>query len=129
MFGTLGDYFSKKNLLTLLYAARAVLMIAMLLAPVDETTTIIFCVSMGFLWLSTVPLTSGLVAQIFGTQYFSMLFGIVFMSHQIGGFFGAWLGGFIFDTTGSYDLMWVAAASLGVVSALLHWLFTDWPME
>ena len=121
MFGTLGDRFSKKNLLTLLYAAWAAVMITILMVPISETTTIIFCVAMGFLWLSTVPLTSSLVAQIFGTQYFSMLFGIVFMSHQIGGFLGAWLAGYIFDTTGSYDLMWIAAAALGVVSALLHW--------
>tara|TARA_B100000676_G_scaffold312886_1_gene389569 strand:- start:4145 stop:5341 length:1197 start_codon:yes stop_codon:yes gene_type:complete len=129
LFGTLGDYFSKKNLLTLLYAARAALMIAMLLAPVDEVITIFFCVTMGFLWLSTVPLTSGLVAQIFGTQYFSMLFGIVFMSHQIGGFFGAWLAGYIFDTTGSYNLMWAAAACLGIASALLHWPIREQPLE
>lgn len=129
LFGTLGDRFSKKNLLTLLYAARAALMIAMLMVPISETTTIIFCVAMGFLWLSTVPLTSGLVAQIFGTQYFSMLFGIVFMSHQIGGFLGAWLAGYIFDTTGSYDLMWIAAAALGVVSALLHWPIREQPLE
>ena len=128
LFGTLGDYFSKKNLLTLLYAARAILMIGMLLVTISETTTIIFCVAMGFLWLSTVPLTSGLVAQIFGTQYFSMLFGIVFMSHQIGGFFGAWLAGFIFDSTGSYDLMWVAAAGLGVISALIHWPIREQPL-
>ncbi len=129
LFGTLGDRFSKKNLLTLLYAARAALMIAMLMVPIGETTTIIFCVAMGFLWLSTVPLTSGLVAQIFGTQYFSMLFGIVFMSHQIGGFLGAWLGGYIFDTTGAYDLMWIAAAALGVVSALFHWPIREQPLE
>lgn len=129
LFGTLGDRFSKKNLLTLLYAARAAFMIAMLMVPISETMTIIFCVAMGFLWLSTVPLTSGLVAQIFGTQYFSMLFGIVFMSHQIGGFLGAWLGGYIFDTTGSYDLMWIAAAALGVVSALLHWPIREQPLE
>lgn len=128
-FGALGDRFSKKNLLTGIYAARAVLMLAVLVMPFNNTTALIFGCCMGFLWLATVPLTSGLVAQIFGTRYFSMLFGVVFMSHQIGSFCGAWLGGLIYDATGSYDLMWLLSAGLGLIAALLHWPIREQPVE
>lgn len=76
---------------------------------------------MGFLWLGTVPPTSGLVAQLFGTRYLSTLFGLVFMSHQIGGFLGAWFGGWLFDTTGTYQVAWVISIGLGVFGALVMW--------
>ncbi len=79
-----------------------------------------FSAAIGVVWLATVPLTSGIVAVIFGTRYLSTLFGMVFLSHQVGAFLGVWLGGRIFDTTGSYDAVWLMAIALGVVSALLH---------
>jgi len=128
LFGALGDRFSKKNLLTLLYLGRAVLMSLVLIIPVTNITALVFGVLMGLLWLATVPLTSGIVAQVFGTRYFSMLFGVVFMSHQFGSFAGAWLGGYIFDTTGSYDLMWAISVGLGLVAAALHWPIREQPL-
>ena len=123
-FGALGDKFRKKSVLTLIYLLRAVLMTVMLLTPINDTTALIFGASMGLLWLGTVPLTSSIVAQVFGTQHLSLLFGVVFMSHQFGGFSGAWLGGYIYDATGSYDLMWMVSVGLGVVAnALTHIFF------
>ncbi|NQV59170.1 MAG: MFS transporter, partial [Alphaproteobacteria bacterium] len=84
---------------------------------------------LGLFWLATVPLTSGIVAQVFGTRHFSMLFGVIFMSHQIGGFCGAWLGGVIYDVTGSYDLMWGISVALALIAAALHWPISDRPLE
>jgi MFS family permease len=128
LFGALGDRFQKKNVLTLIYALRAVLMTAMLFVPINEVTAILFGGTMGLLWLGTVPLTSSIVAQIFGTRHFSMLFGVVFMSHQIGGFIGAWLGGYIYDATGSYDLMWTVSVGLALAAVALHWPISDKPL-
>ncbi|MEM7407502.1 MAG: MFS transporter [Pseudomonadota bacterium] len=128
LFGALGDRYSKKNLLTGLYAARAVLMAGVLVVPMTDTVALLFGCLMGLLWLSTVPLTSSIVAQIFGTEHFSMLFGVVFMSHQFGSFCGAWLGGFIYDRTGSYDLMWAAAIGFGLVAAALHFPIREQPI-
>ena len=129
LFGALGDRWSKKNLLTIIYSARALVMALILIIPIDEVTAIAFGIAMGLLWLATVPLTSSIVAQIFGTQYFSLLFGIVMMSHQFGAFIGAWLGGFIYDKTGSYDLMWVISAGLGLLAACIHWPIREAPIE
>lgn len=129
LFGALGDRFSKKNLLTFLYLARALVMGLVLVIPINDVTAMIFGVAMGFLWLATVPLTSGIVAQIFGTRYFSMLFGVVFMSHQFGGFAGAWLGGYIKELTGTYDAMWWAAIGFGLLAAILHWPTREQPLE
>tara|TARA_A100001037_G_scaffold292797_1_gene308571 strand:+ start:3304 stop:4494 length:1191 start_codon:yes stop_codon:yes gene_type:complete len=127
IFGALGDRFSKKNLLCLIYAARAVVTGMMLIVPINGVTAIIFGICMGLLWLATVPLTSGIVAQIFGTRYFSMLFGVVMMSHQFGSFAGAWVGGYIYDVTGTYDLMWLAAALVGLLATALHWPIREAP--
>ena len=127
IFGALGDRFSKKNLLCLIYAARAVVTGMMLIVPINGVTAIIFGICMGLLWLATVPLTSGIVAQIFGTRYFSMLFGVVMMSHQFGSFAGAWVGGYIYDVTGTYDLMWLAAAVVGLLATALHWPIREAP--
>jgi predicted MFS family arabinose efflux permease len=129
LFGALGDHFSKKNLLTSLYVSRSVLMALVLIVPINDVTAIFFGVCMGFLWLATVPLTSGIVAQVFGTRYFSMLFGVVFMSHQFGSFAGAYLGGIVQELTGSYDLMWIVSVALGLVAALLHWPIREQPLE
>jgi MFS family permease len=87
-----------------------------------------FAAAMGFLWLGTVPLTSGLVGQIFGVRYLSTLYGIVFLSHQVGSFFGAWLAGLFYDWTGSYDFAWGASIALGLLSALVHLPIRDVPV-
>ena len=129
VFGAAGDRYRKKNLLTFIYLSRALVMILMLVLPITDNTALIFGAVLGVLWLATVPLTSGIVAQVFGTQYFSMLYGIVFMSHQFGAFSGAWLGGYIYDIAGSYDLMWVVSATLGLAAAVLHWPINDKPLD
>ena len=117
----LGGRYSKKYCLSFLYLSRAVVFAIFLLTPVTATSILVFSAALGLLWLSTVPLTSGLVVQIFGPQYMVTLFGIVFFSHQIGSFLGAWLGGYLYDRTGSYDVVWWISVALGVASALVHW--------
>lgn len=126
--GVLGDIYLKKNVLSLLYLSRALIFLGFLVAPISEVTTLIFSAALGFLWLGTVPLTSGLVAILFGTRYLSMLFGIVFVGHQFGGFLGAWLAGSFYDATGSYEIMWWLSVGLGLLSALLHWPIAERPM-
>ncbi len=118
--GVLGGRFSKKYLLSLLYASRVVVITIYVTVPATVTTTLVFSGFMGLLWLSTVPLTSGIVAQIFGPRYMGMLFGFVFFSHQVGAFIGVWLGGMLYDATGSYDVVWWLAVGLGVFAALIH---------
>lgn len=120
LFGTLGDRFRKRTLLAILYSTRALLMTAFLILPLSAASALVFSAVMGVVWLATVPLTSGIVAVIFGTRYLSTLFGFVFLSHQIGAFLGVWLGGRIFDATGSYDTVWLIAIGLGIASALIH---------
>ena len=127
--GILGTRGPKAQLLTMLYLARAVAITFFMLAPRSTATTLVFASVMGLLWLSTVPLTSGLVAQIFGLQHMGTLFGIVFFSHQLGSFMGAWLGGYLFDLTGSYNIVWWIAVALGIVAALLHWPVDETPIE
>ena len=92
-----------------------------LLLPLSDLTVLLFASAIGFLWLGTVPLTSGLVAQIFGPRYLGTLFGIVFLSHQLGAFLGVWLGGYLFDATGSYDVVWWLVVALSLAAAILHW--------
>ena len=118
--GALGDRFPKKYLLSTLYLVRAIVIALFLLAPKTEATVLVFAAGMGLLWLGTVPLTSGLVAHIFGVRYMSTLFGIVFFSHQLGSFLGVWMGGIVYDATGSYDAIWIASVLLGLIAALLH---------
>lgn len=119
--GYLGGRFPKRTLLSLLYAARAALIVAFLMSAKSDLAVAIFAAGLGLLWLSTVPLTSGLVAVMFGTRYLGTLFGFVFMSHQAGAFIGVWLGGYLFETTGSYDVMWWLATALSLIAAALHW--------
>lgn len=118
--GWLGDRYRRRTLLSLLYLLRAIVMIAFLLTPLTSASAIVFGAVMGLLWLSTVPLTSGLVAAIFGPRYLSTLFGIVFLSHQVGAFLGVWLGGRVYDSSGSYEPVWVVAVVLGVAAAIIH---------
>jgi MFS family permease len=119
--GVLGDKYPKKYLLSSLYLGRSIIMVGLVLLPPSELLIYVFAGTMGLLWLSTVPLTSGLVADIFGPRYMSTLFGIVFLSHQIGAFLGAWLGGYAYDALGSYDAVWWIAVALGLFSAIIHW--------
>ena len=119
-FGWLGDRFSRKYMLSIIYLGRALVILLFLLAPVTRTSALIFGGSIGLLWLATVPLTSGIVAKIFGTRYLSTLYGIVYFSHQIGAFLGVWLGGRFYDTTGTYTPVWIAGIALGVFAALVH---------
>ena len=126
--GWLGGRHRKKHVLSLFYLGRALVLGGFLVAPVSEASVLVFAALMGLLWLGTVPLTSGLIAQIFGPRYLGALFGIVFLSHQVGSFLGAWLGGYVYDETGSYDAVWLAAVALGVVAAILHWPIRDRPL-
>jgi predicted MFS family arabinose efflux permease len=98
-----------------------VVILAFIALPLSVGSALLFSAAIGLLWLSTVPLTSGLVAQIFGPRYMGTLFGIVFFSHQIGSFLGVWLGGYLYDAYGSYDLIWWLSIALGLIAALLHW--------
>ncbi|MEE8540307.1 MAG: MFS transporter [Desulfobacterales bacterium] len=118
--GILGGRLSKKYLLSLLYLLRAVVFFIFIIVPLSKWSALGFSAVIGLLWLSTVPLTSGLVAQIFGPRYMTMLFGIVFFSHQVGSFIGVWLGGYLFDQTGSYTAVWWLSVALGIMAALLH---------
>lgn len=127
--GYLGGKYRKKNLLSYLYIGRSVVTALFLILPHSNASVILFASAMGLLWLGTVPLTSGLVGQIFGVRYMSTLFGFVFFSHQLGSFLGAWLGGYFYDVTGSYDLVWMGSIVLGLVSALLHWPINDAPLD
>ena len=118
--GTLGQRLAKKNILAFIYFARAVVISVFLLAPLSPASVYIFASLMGLLWLSTVPPTNSLVAQIFGVQHLSMLSGFIFFSHQIGSFMGVWLGGYLYDLTGSYDIVWIIAIALGVFAGLVN---------
>ncbi len=118
--GVLGGRYPKKYLLSGLYVLRAGVITILLVAPKTEAVTFFLAALLGLLWLGTVPLTSGLVAHIFGPRYMSTLFGIVFLSHQVGGFLGVWLGGWVYDTTGSYDAIWIGSIILGLVAGVLH---------
>ena len=112
----------------MIYFARAITITALLLAPKTETTIYLFAGAMGILWLSTVPLTTGIVAQVFGLRYMATLFGIVFFSHQVGSFLGVWLGGRLYDTMGSYDPVWWAGIVLGLLAALVHLPINEKPL-
>jgi MFS family permease len=127
-FGWLGGRYSKKHLLSGLYAMRSLVIFAFVVTPPSTAGVMIFAAAIGFLWLGTVPLTSGLVAQIFGTRYMATLFGIVFLSHQVGAFLGVWLGGRVFDATGSYETVWWIAIALGFISAAIHMAIDDRPV-
>jgi predicted MFS family arabinose efflux permease len=126
--GVLGGRFRKKYLLALIYLGRSLVFLVFVLMPLTNASALIFASALGLLWLSTIPLTSGLIAQVFGATYMSMLYGVVFVSHQIGSFFGAWLGGYVFDAFGSYDAMWGLSIALGFIAAALHYPIADRPM-
>jgi predicted MFS family arabinose efflux permease len=114
------DRWRMKSLLSLLYAARAVIVLAFVLAPKTEVVVLLFAAAIGFTYLSTVPPTAGLVAKLHGARFMATLFGLVMLGHQVGGFLGAWLGGKAFESTGSYDWMWYADIALAIGAALIH---------
>jgi len=126
--GYIGQRFSKKSSLSAIYLARAVTITVFILAPKTPIVVYLFSAVMGLLWLSTVPLTTGIVAQVFGLRYLATLFGIVFLSHQLGSFTGVWLGGRLYDQYGSYDAMWWAGVVFGVLAALIHWPINEKPL-
>jgi len=118
--GYLGDKYSKKYLLSAIYFLRALVITVFIIVPLTSTSVLVFCFFIGFLWLATVPLTNALVGQIFGIRYLATLSGIVFCAHQLGAFASVWMGGYLFDTLGSYDLVWQIAIALGILAALIH---------
>lgn len=126
--GQSGRFIEKRRGLSLIYFGRSVIFLGFLFLPMTPVTVITLCGLLGLLWLATIPLTSGLVATFFGTTWMSMLFGIVFLSHQVGSFLGVWLGGRLFDMTKSYDAMWWISIALGLVAALAHWPIQEKPV-
>jgi MFS family permease len=126
--GWLGGKYRKKYLLSLIYLFRSLAIALFISMPASEFSVLLFSAILGLLWVGTVPLTSGLVAQVFGPRYMATLFGIVFLSHQVGGFVGVWLGGRLFDATGSYDTVWLLAIALGIATAIIHMPINDQPV-
>ena len=126
--GSLGARLPKKYLLTGIYATRSLVIALFLLAPLSPLSVYLFASMMGLLWLSTIPLTNGIVGVVFGVRYLAMLGGFVFFSHQIGSFFGVWLGGVIYDRTGNYNAVWMIALALGIFAALINLPIREKPL-
>ena len=118
--GAMGKNFTKKYLLSIIYTGRTIAAILFIMLPITPTTVVIFSIVMGALWLATVPLTSGIIAHIYGLKYMGTLYGIIFLSHQIGSFVGVWLGGIFYDIYGSYDIVWWVGIGVGAFSAIIH---------
>nr|HIL76470.1 MFS transporter [Rhodospirillales bacterium] len=128
LWGMAGDRSSKKLLLAALYSLRALVMLGFIMLPMTTFTVVVLSAAMGLLWLGTVPLTTGIVVQIFGTQYMATLVGFTFLGHQIGSFLGIWMGGYIFDATGSYDPIFWGGIILGLLATLAHFPLNDLPV-
>lgn len=126
--GWLGRYYPKKYLLALIYTGRTVAAAIFIIMPITPFSVIVFSIVMGALWLATVPLTSGLVAHIYGLRYMATLYGIIFFSHQLGGFAGVWLGGILYDEYGNYDLVWWIGVGVGAFSAIVHLPIREIPL-
>ena len=118
--GALGKGYAKKYWLSLIYTGRTIAAILFILLPITPTSVAIFSIVMGSLWLATEPLTSGIIGHIYGIKFMGTLYGIVFLSHQIGSFVGVWLGGLFYDIYGSYDIVWWVGIGVGAVSAIIH---------
>ena len=118
--GRIGDVFPKHIALAILYLARGAVFLAMIYLPLTVTSVLVYALLLGLLWLGTIPLTSGLIVTFFGPRWLSMLYGIVFLSHQAGSFMGAWLGGWLYDTYKSYDMLWWASVTVALLAAALH---------
>jgi len=126
-FGLLGARYSQKRLLALIYLLRTLFIVAFVLLPVSAGSTLVFAAAMGLLWLGVAPLVTGIIARVFGLTHFNTLNGVVFLSHQVGSFCGAWMGGLVFDFTGSYDVGWAALVAVGAIAFLLQWTMDDRP--
>jgi len=129
LFGSWSSKYSKKNLLGIIYLIRAVAIAAFMITPMSTNSIYLFSIVTGFLWLATVPPTSGIVAQMFGLKHMGSLYGIVFLNHQLGSFLGVWLGGYFYDTTGNYDSVWWAAAAIALVTAAIHIFIDERPVS
>ena len=127
--GIIGQRYPKPILLSLIYIARSIAFTVFLLTPASPTTVVVFSIVIGILWLSTVAPTNALVAVMFGTRYLGMLGGLVFFSHQVGSFLGVWMGGFLYDATGSYDVVWWLGVALGIFAAVVHWPIREEPVQ
>jgi predicted MFS family arabinose efflux permease len=126
-FGMLGARYSQKHLLALIYLLRTLFIIGFLYAPISAASTLVFAAAMGMLWLGVSPLVTGILSRVFGLEHFGTLYGVVFFSHQVGSFFGAWMGGLVFGWTGSYDAAWGALIVIGITAFTLQWLMDDRP--
>ncbi len=129
MAGYVGKYINRKYVLSLVYLGRTIAATLFIMTPMTPTTVIVFSLVMGSLWLATVPLTSGLIAQIYGVKYMGTLYGIVFFSHQVGSFMGVWLGGELYDVSGTYNLVWWVGIGVGAFSALIHLPVRNTPLR
>ena len=127
LFGLLGARYSQKRLLALIYLLRTVFIVLFLLAPISAASTLVFAAAMGFLWLGVAPLVTGIIGRVFGLTHFNTLYGIVFLSHQLGSFFGAWMGGVVFDRFANYDFAWGALIVIGLAAFILQWLMDEQP--
>ncbi len=127
--GVLGQKLAKRKILAFIYFMRSVAITLFLLAPLTPGSVYLFASAMGLLWLSTVPPTNAIVAQVFGVAHLSMLGGFVFFSHQVGSFMGVWLGGLLYDRTGSYDIVWYISIALGIFAALVNWPIREHPIQ
>jgi predicted MFS family arabinose efflux permease len=127
LFGHLGARYSQKHLLALIYLLRTLIIIAFLAAPISQTSTLVFAAAMGFLWLGVAPLITGIIGRVFGLTHFNTLYGIVFLSHQLGSFFGAWMGGLVLDRFGNYNVAWGALIAVGLTAFTLQWLMDERP--
>jgi len=127
VFGLLGARYSQKHLLAIIYLLRTLFIAAFLLVPVSTATTLVFAAAMGLLWLGVVPLVTGIIGRTFGLAYFNTLYGIAFLSHQVGSFVGAWMGGVVFDRTARYDIAWAALIVIGIAAFVLQWTMSEEP--
>jgi MFS family permease len=127
--GALGKNYSKKYLLSIIYTGRTLASLLFIIFPITPISVIIFSIIMGSLWLATVPLTSGIIAHIYGIQYMGTLYGVIFFSHQLGSFIGVWLGGFFYDIYGSYNIVWWVGIGVGAFSAIIHLPVKEIPLS
>jgi predicted MFS family arabinose efflux permease len=127
MFGLLGARYSQKRLLALIYLLRTLFIVVFLAAPISAASTLVFAAAMGFLWLGVAPLVTGIIGRVFGLTHFNTLYGIVFLSHQLGSFMGAWMGGIVYDLSGDYDFAWGALILVGAAAATLQWWMDERP--
>lgn len=127
LFGLLGARYSQKHLLALIYLLRTLFIVIFLAMPISAASTLVFAAAMGFLWLGVAPLVTGIIGRVFGLTHFNTLYGIVFLSHQVGSFLGAWMGGLVFDWRGDYDFAWAALIAVGVGAFALQWLMDERP--